>query len=357
MFKPLGVPIRVSLALTNRCNLNCKYCSVNPCRKDYDKDLTTQEWSDFIDYMVKVKVLKVYLTGGEPFVREDIYDIIEYLMARPLWIDGINTNGTLIDEAGARRLGAYKKKIKFSVSLDGSSPDIHDEVRGTGTFNKTVEGIRNLIKYNNHVVTYTTITKHNMDDLENILKLGKELGISSMKFNPVIIIGNAIDNEEEVGLTKDDMRKIMHIVPYLREKYESFNGILQDMHEMATRREEEIVGVKEDAPIKTFIGCKMGLSNCVVRGDGWVLPCDRLWDMKAGNIRENDFLDIWRNSSVFQDIRKKFSVTIDILDECKNCEFNKICTGGCPATMYDITGDIWGYDHISCYKFITECIS
>jgi radical SAM protein with 4Fe4S-binding SPASM domain len=196
-----------------------------------------------------------------------------------------------------------------------------------------------------------------MDDIENILKLGKGLGIRSMKFNPVIIMGNALKNKYEVGLDKDDMKKLMHKVPYFMENHEEFTGILRDMYEMALRREKEVSSIKEDSPVRTFVGCKMAISNCVIRGDGWVIPCDRLWDIKAGNIREESFLDIWNNSKVFNDIRKKFSVTIDVLDECKDCEFNKICTGGCPATLYDITGDIWGHDHISCFKFISECLS
>lgn len=357
MFKHLPVPLNVYVGLTNKCNLNCTYCSVNPRRKEYDEDLSTQEWKDFYDYLADKKVLKTYISGGEPFVRSDIFEILDHISKKPIFIDGINTNGTLIDEAGAKKLGKYKKINVIAVSLDGASADIHDETRGKGSFDKTIKGIKNLIKYGSRVSTSATITKINMHDIDNMLELGMRLKVRTMRFSPVMILGNALENQVEVGLSKDDMKELMGKVAYWKKKYDGyFTGIFLDMYEMEKRRKEDILNVAKDAPVRTFIGCKMILNKCVMRGDGWVIPCDRLWDMKAGNIRQEDFLEIWNNSEVFREIRKKYKIPIDKIPECKECEYNRICTGGCPATMYDITGDIWGFDAASCYKYIAECM-
>jgi SynChlorMet cassette radical SAM/SPASM protein ScmE len=313
---------------------------------------------DFFDYVAEKKVLTTYISGGEPFVRNDIFDILDHISKKPMFVDGINTNATLIGRSEAQRLGNYKKIKLFSVSLDGSTPQIHDRVRGKGNFDRTIEGISNLIRYKNRVCTSTTVTKLNMNDIDNMLEIGKKLNIMTMKFSPVMILGNAVGNREEVGLSKRDITEILSKVPYWKKKYEGyFTGIFLDMFEMEQRGREDIATVKKDAPVRTFTGCKMLINKCVIRGDGWVIPCDRLWDMKAGNIRERDFLDIWNNSELFQQIRRKYDVPISIRPECKDCEYNRVCTGGCPAVKYELAGDIWGFDETSCYKFISECVN
>jgi len=190
--KLLVYPANVYLSLTNRCNLNCKMCDVRKLSPP-KKELTTDEIKKILD---EVKTWNgdqiILLTGGEPFIRKDIFDIIHYSVSLGLRTEVV-TNGTLIDKKTAERIMDSGLNM-IAVSLDSTKPTIHDEMRGIdGAFKGSVKGIKNLVEAKKKercgplLEVWTTISNLNLEELYDIALFTKKLGVECLVYHPVII--------------------------------------------------------------------------------------------------------------------------------------------------------------------------
>ncbi|MGD1152469.1 MAG: radical SAM protein [Syntrophales bacterium] len=347
----ISAPLDVFIAITNKCNLACKHCNVYPTRNS-TSDLTTDEWIKFIRRLAELKVFTLWISGGEPFMRDDVFSILHEIEKHHFHY-GLNTNATLIDENTSQRISALKKLFSIVVSLDGSTPAIHDKQRGKGSFDRTIRGIENLLKHNRHVSTYTTVTRNNYQDIENIIILGKSLGLVAVKFNELLPLGNAVCHLPNLILSNSQRRAVTHEIESLRNTYGSFviGTILEMGHFFKNFEELEKIGNRENPGCANgLFGCGGGIQKCTVRPDGWVVPCDRLWDFKAGHIGETDFQEIWTSSPIFSEMRRRASVSLDDIEECSGCGYKSLCIGGCPAVSYELSGSVFTVDPMSCYR-------
>ncbi len=347
----LSAPLDVFIAVTNRCNLACGHCNVFPTRNS-KTDLTKDEWIKFIRKLADMKVFTLWISGGEPFMREDIFAIFEEIESHHFHY-GLNTNGILIDEDKSKRVSELKKLYSIFVSLDGSTAEIHEKLRGKGSFDRTIDGIKNLLKYNESVSTYTTVTRDNYKDTGNIVRLGKSLGLESVKFNELLPLGNAALHLNNLTLSNYQRREVTKDVKELRDHYGNFvTGMILEMGDFFEGFEdlERKYGADCQDATNNLFGCGGGIEKCTIRPDGWVVPCDRLWDLKAGNIRETDFKEIWQSSQVFHDMRMRSSVSLNDIEECDGCIYKSFCVGGCPAVSYYLSGSIIKIDPMSCYR-------
>ena len=347
----LSAPLEVFIAITNQCNLACKHCNVYPTRNS-TIDLTTDEWIRFIGRLAELKVFTLWISGGEPFMRDDIFKIF-YEIEQRHFKYGLNTNAILIDEVTSRRISELKKLNSIVVSLDGSTPEIHDKLRGKGSFDRTIQGIKNLLKYNRNVSTYTTVTRYNYRDSENIIILGKSLGLEAVKFNELLPLGNAVCYLPNLTLSNSQRRFVTKNIARLSNTYGNFViGTILEMGYFFNSFKELDKNRKGEHPcsVNGLFGCGGGIQKCTIRPDGWVVPCDRLWEFKAGHIRETDFHDIWRSSSIFSEMRKRASISLDEIEDCKGCGYKSLCVGGCPAVSYELSGSVFSIDPTSCYK-------
>ncbi len=138
----MKTPKSVDLAITNRCNLRCTYCSHFTSASDVSHDLPTDEWIQFIEELGDCAVLSVTISGGEAFVHQDLPEIIDAVVANRMRFN-ILSNGTLITDDMAAYLASTGRCDGVQVSIDGSEPVFHDSCRGgSGNFDKAVEGIR-----------------------------------------------------------------------------------------------------------------------------------------------------------------------------------------------------------------------
>jgi len=133
--KVFSAPQKVNLNITNSCNLNCVYCAVS-ATKNVPGDLSLDEWKAVVDELAQLKVFHLLISGGEPFIRPDIVSILTYILQLPFRIS-INTNGTCMDEAAVLPLAETNRLDNFQISLDGPNADVHDYIRGKGSFAKT----------------------------------------------------------------------------------------------------------------------------------------------------------------------------------------------------------------------------
>lgn len=155
-------PLLVDLCVTNRCNLNCEYCSAESGPFASKKDEMSLEKIDSVfKELDLMNVPRVAVTGGEPFMRKDIIEILK-CFDKYSFTKILNTNGNLITDKKAKELSKLNLD-RICVTIDGSRAKIHDSSRGNGSFKKAIEGIKNLQKYNLPVSTLFTLGKHNLN--------------------------------------------------------------------------------------------------------------------------------------------------------------------------------------------------
>lgn len=206
---------RVLWEITNTCNYHCSYCIFSSESKKYENELTTNEVKQAIKELKKNNFTYIKFTGGEPFTREDMIEILKYASELGFDMD-ISTNASLITQKIAKEL----KNINFPmvhVSLDGNDKYTHEYVRGEKTFERTVRGIRYLT--NNDVYTRigTVIYKKNEDKLEEIVKLAIELKANEIIFSFMEAVGR-LDGDETI-ISKRTIASVREELKNLAKKY------------------------------------------------------------------------------------------------------------------------------------------
>lgn len=347
----LSAPLDVFIAITYNCNLSCAHCNVYPTR-DAGKELSTSQWVDFIRRLAEMKVFTLWISGGEPLLREDFFTLLDEIEKYHFHY-GLNTNATLIDENISKELSRFKRLNHIVVSLDGSTAEIHERLRGKGSFDKTITGIRNLLLFHSHVSTYTTVNQYNYDDIENIVSLGKSLGVIAVKFNEMLPLGNALCHLPELAISNAQRRYLTRRLESLRAEFGNFViGTVLEMSDFFKPFQalDEMENSQPSGTVNGLFGCGGGITKCTVRPDGYVVPCDRLWNFKAGNILTTDFQEIWKTSAIFAQMRQRARVSLDDIEHCRGCHYKSLCVGGCPAVAYELRGSVYEIDPLSCYK-------
>jgi radical SAM protein with 4Fe4S-binding SPASM domain len=336
-----SAPISVQLLLTHRCNLNCIYCSVEEYNEK-ELELSAQEWIALLKRLKESGVFTIDLSGGEIFLREDIFEILEAAIKFNFPKITITSNGTLINDDIGRRLKALNFN-EISTSLDGDA-ESHDLLRGRDSFAKTINGIGHLVQ--NGIIPRVLFTplKGNYRSLENMIDIVYPLGIRMLSFNSLHPTGKCRRIFRDIVLDCfADQGESKNIIGNIRRKYPDFKiadmplryHCLPEMYEqrypMNTKR-------------KYLKSCSAGHSSCNITSNGWVIPCSELFVFRGGNIRDQDILDIWKYSEAFAKIRDLSDVSSDQIPYCKNCQYNILCNSGCRADAYAVYGDLLAPD-------------
>lgn len=308
------------LNVTNACNLRCVHCHVSS-GMPFKNEMTTQEMVHIIDEASELGLKELVISGGEPLVRSDILDIVDYAAQH---IDKVTviTNGTLITDEIAETLSKLDTEIQ--VSLDGARKETHESIRGRGTYQKTIEGIRKLVKAGARCRTAMTIMKRNMDEMYEIAELSKSMGVNVLHFPVLQNKGRAKNIQSEDGLEEED-----------------YVTIFKRLQKISTRANiyvttEEAFHSKVEKVSKIDL-CGAGSSIISIAADGKVYPCPGCHEEEfcAGNIREQSLENIWRTSEIFKKFR---SLSVLDIEECRACELKFICGSGCLVEKYHAYG-------------------
>ncbi len=185
----MKTPSSAELAITNRCNLQCRYCSHFTSAGDVGQDLPKEEWLKFFEELNRCAVMRVVLEGAEAFCRQDLRELIEGIVRNRMRFS-ILSNGTLITDEMAAFLGSTGRCDGVQVSIDGSTPMTHDAMRGEGNFFKAVQGVKYLQKHNVSAQVRVTIHRQNVRDLEGIASfLLEEMGLPGFGTNSASFMG------------------------------------------------------------------------------------------------------------------------------------------------------------------------
>jgi len=334
----------MDLDITNRCNLTCAYCSHFTSAGDVGQDLPKEEWLRFFEELNRCAVMSVMLSGGEPFFRDDLPELVEGIVKNRMRFN-ILSNGTLITEKMASFLAATRRCDSVQVSIDGSIPITHDAFRGEGNFFRAVNGIKFLQKYHVPVTVRVTIHRQNVRDLEGIAKLLlEEIGLHGFSTNSASYMGLCKKNAEQVQLTVEERSLAMETLLKLNQKY---NGrISATAGPLAEARDWlEILRVrqqgKDSIPGRGYLtGCGGPLKQIGVRADGVIVPCCQMPHIELGRINRDNLKDIWQHHPELKKLRERRNIPLNTFEFCQGCEYINYCTGSCPALAYTLWGEV-----------------
>jgi heme b synthase len=337
------------------------------------QDLRTEEAFDMIDQIAAIGRSVLVLSGGEPLMRPDIYDIARHASDAGLPV-ALATNGTLIDEEVAIKIRESGVK-RLSISLDGADAATHDAFRGlSGSFDAALHGFRALREAGLPVQINTTVAKHNQAGLDGMLALAKELGAVALHLFLLVPVGCGVEIADEQMVSASDYERILnwlydversepelqlkatcapHYFRVMRQRQaeERRRGIRRELpasHHRQTGRHGERAGNgarhphgKMHAATK---GCLAGTGVCFISHRGEVFPCGYL-PVEAGNVRETPFATIWQESALFAEMRNPKLLK----GKCGVCEFKTVCAG-CRARAYGVMGDYLAEEPFCAYE-------
>jgi len=328
-------PRLIAWELTNACNLACIHCRASAIKDPAPDELSTAEAKHFVDELLEYKPI-IILTGGEPLLRSDVYDIAKYASGHGLRVV-LATNGTLLTPDIAKKLKDVGIQ-RVSISIDGSTKETHDIFRGeTGAFEAALFGIDILKNAGISFQINTTITKRNLTEIPNIYELALELGASALHIFLLVPTGRGEEIESEEIPSEEYERVLNWFYDKSKTSRIQLKATCAPHYFRIMRQRAKIERIKitrETHGLEAMTkGCLGGSGFCFVSSKGDVYPCGYLPAL-AGNIRQKPFKMIWEKSKVFNDLRDMGKLK----GKCGECEYRAVC-GGCRARAYAYTGD------------------
>lgn len=349
-FKPISrenIVRMIAWEVTRSCNLNCVHCRAASHRGPYSGELSSEKCLSLIDEIAAVSSPVIILTGGEPLLRPDIFDLASYGTKKGLRMV-MATNGTLVDQSTARKMVTSGIQ-RVSISIDGPDAESHDTFRGEpGAFAGAMRGIDAMKSVGMEFQINTTITTANLHEIKNIHDLALKIGAASHHIFLLVPTGRGKDLASQ-AITAADYEETLR---WFHE--ESLTCAIQlkatcAPHYFRIMRQNKIKGVrpakKEGGHFhESTRGCLGGISFCFISHVGQVQPCGYL-ELNCGNVQKQSFSGIWENSEVFHNLRDygKYG------GKCGRCEFIKVC-GGCRARAYEATGDYLAEEPLCLYQ-------
>ena len=331
-------PRIVAWEITRSCNLNCRHCRAAASFGPYQGELSTDECFRLLDGIALIGNPIVILTGGEPLLRSDIFEIAAYGKNKGLRMV-MAPNGTLItsDIAGKIKNAGISR---ISISIDFPVQKLHDGFRGVdGAYSGAVSGIKLAIEAGIEVQINSTITKLNADYLTQLVSLAIESG--AIAFHPFLLVPTGRGKElAEYELSPEEYERILNRIYDLQQENPGVffkpTDVPHYFRVMSQRSKgkAKISSHCHSSGMETLTrGCLAGTGFCFISHTGNVQPCG-YFDLKAGNIRDEDFGGIWSDSLLFKDLRD----FRNLKGKCGICEYKSIC-GGCRARAYEASGD------------------
>ena len=349
-----NTPLIVSYAVTKACNLRCLHCHVE-AREALADELSLGEAMRAIEEMASLGTKALIFSGGEPLLRKDfILALAEHCVDVGI-IPALLTNGILLNHKAAVQL-KEAGIMAVGIPIDSSNPECHDKLRNVpGTFEKAVHAIKACLDVDLEVVITTMAMKDNYSDIPKRIELVAKLGADQVAVYDLVPVGRgkavmdqAMDQTQRASL----IRYLQH-VQETREMVFTMSGGLPLYPEIVSEMHRANGTKPKDLLLKQFwidasVGCHAGIFYFSLRPNGDVYPCTFL-PVKVGNIRKQSLTDIWYNSKVLKELRKRSLLK----GKCGACEYRATC-GGCRGRAYACTGDYLETDPVCLRELLIE---
>lgn len=331
-------PLIVIWEVTRACALACKHCRAEAMPLPDPRELGSIEASHFIDQVVRAKPKIFILTGGDPMYRRDLVHIIECASRQGLRV-------AMSPSATPRFLKADMNTFRaaglsaISLSLDGATREAHDAFRGVrGTWDWTMQALKSARDAGIAVQVNTTITRDNIGQVDAFAKLMDEIQPSVWSVFQVVPVGRANAGYMPAGEQLEKMFERLYDIS-LASGYKIKTTEGQHYRRVAVQRAKKLGN-----PEPRFNATGDGKGFVFVSHTGDICPSGFL-PLTAGNVREDELIDVYRNSPLFRELRNA-----DLLKgKCGRCKYRFLC-GGSRARAYAVTGDYLAAEPLCIYQ-------
>ncbi len=330
----------ISWNVTKRCSLRCEHCYLDASYLTGDKtdEFSLEECNKLIDQMAEINPQAcLILTGGEPLLRPDIFGIASYATEKGFMVV-MGSGGNLIDDSIAKRLKDSGVK-GVGVSIDSLDPAVHDSFRGVpGAFAKTMSGIESLKRVGLDFQIQTSVSTRNINEIPALVDFANEQGAVAFNLFFLVCTGRG---EEVTDISPEQYEETLKFLYQIHGKYPG----MMVRAKCAPHFKRVAYQCDPDSPLlKGYVGgCRAGTNYCRISPEGEVTPCPYM-PTKTGNVRTENFADIWKGSPLFAGLRQP-----QYNGKCEDCEFKLLC-GGCRARALAESGDSMGEDSWCVYQ-------
>lgn len=315
--------------ITNFCNLRCYHCYQNDFT--HTQEIPFTEITKIIDRIVQELrdyYIGINVTGGEPLLRVDIYEILKYLDKKDnIKTINIITNGLLLNDKAMEKLNELKKIKELKISLEGGDTKANDRIRGRGTFNRVINSIKSIRTISKkELVLMFTLGSYNYRNLSAMLKLAGELRADGMIIERFVPWGNGVLLKDHY-LKRDEWQDVVtEIIKFTNLDFSPTELLPYKAFHIVFDKSTELKGAM----------CNLGDESMALMPNGDVYPCRRL-PTKIGNIIKDDFKEIRLRLKILYESLKK-----EIKGKCHGCGIENCM--GCRAIAYALTGDFYAED-------------
>jgi mycofactocin radical SAM maturase len=311
----LDAPICLTWELTYACNLACVHCLSSSGRRD-PRELTTDEAKAVLDELHRLQVFYINIGGGEPMIRRDFFELVEYAVGNGIGVK-FSTNGTFLDAVAARRLAAMDY-LDVQISIDGIDAATNDAVRGTGSYATARRAMDNLREAGFGPFKISiVVTRHNVDQLDAFKALADSYG-AQLRVTRLRPSGRGVDSWPELHPTAEQQREI-------------YRWLLTHGADVLTGDSFFHLNALGE-PLPGLNMCGAGRVVCLIDPVGDVYACPFVIhdQFKAGSVRDpGGFTAVWRQSELFAELRRPQSA-----GACASCGSYDACQGGCMAAKF-----------------------
>jgi AdoMet-dependent heme synthase len=375
-----AIPRLVFWEVTKGCNLRCIHCRATATELSSPDDLPTDKALGIIDQIGASYSPILVLSGGEPLFRKDIFQLARHATDRGLRV-ALATNGTQVTPEVAQKIKDAGVR-RVSISIDGADADTHDVFRAIpGAFEAALQGFRNLKDVGMSVQINTTVARHNVDQLPDILALARRIGADALHTFLLVPVGCGVEIADSMMVSATRYEQILNwfydqeveggielkatCAPHYFRVYRQrraadknrvetgaaigpldttmpgATGIAIHPHTQPSMARQAALGHAAqpghqghpEGMHAMTKGCLAGTGVCFISHQGEVFPCGYL-PVKAGDLRSESFKDVWETGQVFLELRE----TDNLKGKCGACEFRNICMG-CRARAFAASGD------------------
>ncbi len=326
----LDAPICLTWELTYACNLACVHCLSSSGQRD-PRELTTAEAKRVLDELHDLQVFYINIGGGEPMIRRDFFELVEYSIGRDIGVK-FSTNGAFIDASRARRL-ADLDYLDIQISLDGTDAVTNDAVRGVGSFDTARRAMDHLaaVDFGPFKIS-VVVTRHNVDQLDDFKAMADGYG-AQLRVTRLRPSGRGAESWHALHPTADQQRQI-------------YRWLLAHGETVLTGDSFFHLNALGE-PLPGLNLCGAGRVVCLIDPIGDVYACPFVIhdEFRAGSVRDvGGFANVWKHSSLFRSLREPQSA-----GACASCGSYDACQGGCMAAKFFVGLPLDGPD--------PECVS
>jgi radical SAM protein with 4Fe4S-binding SPASM domain len=372
-------PSLIDFSITGECNLSCQICNLNP--KD-EAPLDTSTILEIISHLDEMYVNMIDITGGEPLMRKDWFQIVEHVACNTDLALVLSTNGSLWDDSDITRMAGLPGDTMVVVSVDGASYDVHGKIRAPGReriwkklYSKTLGTVQGLVDHNVGMCVNIVLNSLNVNTVFDLYHSLRDMGVSSLNIIRFYPAGRGFANRKGLELPYETWAAFVQqtaehcletgefgSITILTHFWEIFLPLCEVYGEKKALELTRRVAHPCSGPLEssyrrtmTSMGCNAGITHGFIDFDGSLYPCGlipRYEEVNCGNVAEMGFDAVWFTAPVINMIR---SARAEDVPGCRDCEYLHVCGGGCRGRALALTGDFFGPDPVcpKCREVLT----